>query len=131
MTVKLTGNLLIQERIQELRDNTDFMSTLLESLFGYAIIAADFDGNIIAYNEGARKIYGYAPEEVIGKQGIDIFFPGDFIKAGKLQQIVNELLEKGRISGEMEKVRKNGEKFLAQALFTRTRAKTGRGVALI
>ena len=54
---------LIQDRIRELRDNTDFVSTLLESLIGYAIIAADFDGNIIAYNEGARQIYGYNPEE--------------------------------------------------------------------
>ena len=58
---------LIQERVRVLRDNTDFISTLLESLIGYAIIAADFDGNIIAYNEGARLIYGYDQEEVIGE----------------------------------------------------------------
>jgi len=63
MTVKETSNLLIQERIKELRENTDFVNALMESLIGYAIIAADFDGNIIAYNEGARQIYGYNPEE--------------------------------------------------------------------
>ena len=71
MTVNENSQLLIQERIRELRDNTDFLSTLLESLVGYAIIAADFDGNIIAFNEGARQIFGYAPEGVIGKQSID------------------------------------------------------------
>jgi hypothetical protein len=43
MTVKETSKLLIQERIKELRENTDFVSALLESLIGYAIIAADFD----------------------------------------------------------------------------------------
>ena len=58
---------LIQERIEYLREHTDFVSALFDSLIGYAIIAADFDGNIIAYNEGAREIYGYAPEEIIGK----------------------------------------------------------------
>jgi PAS domain S-box-containing protein len=129
-----TGNIhkqLIQERIRELRENTDFLSTLLENLIGYAIIAADFDGNIIAYNEGARQIYGYDPEEVIGEQGIDIFFTREFIEAGDLQQIVNELIEKGRFSCEGEKVRKNGEKFPAQILFTLTRDKSGKVVGFI
>jgi|WetSurMetagenome_2_1015567.scaffolds.fasta_scaffold14772_4 PAS domain S-box-containing protein len=131
MKVTETSELLIQERIKELRENTDFVSTLLESLVGYAIIAADFDGNIIAYNEGARQIYGYAPEEVIGKQGIDIFFHKDFIKAGRLQQIVNELIEKGRFACEGEKVRKNGEVFPAGILFTLTRDKNGKMVGFI
>ena len=72
---------LIQDRIKYLRDNTDFVSTLFESLIGYAVIASDFDGNIIAYNEGAHQIYGYAPEEIIGKKSIEIFFPKEFIGA--------------------------------------------------
>jgi PAS domain S-box-containing protein len=131
MTVKETGNLLIQERIKELRENTDFVSTLFESLVGYAIIAADFDGNIIAYNEGACQIYGYAPEEIIGKQNIEIFFPKDFIEAGKLEQIINKLIGKGRFSYEGEKVRKNGESFPAQILFTLTKDKSGKVVGFI
>ncbi len=131
MTVKETSNLLIQERINKLRENTDFVSTLLESLVGYAIIAADFDGNVIAYNEGARQIYGYAPEEVIGKQTIDIFFPREFIEARKLQEIVDGLIEKGGFSYEGEKVRKDGESFPAQILFTLTKDKSGKVVGFI
>ena len=111
---------LIQDRIRDLRENTDFVATLFESLIGYAIFAADFDGNIIAYNEGARQIYGYTPEEVIAKQNIDIFFPKDFIGAGGLQQIIDDLIRKGRCSHEGEKVRKNGERFPVQSLFTVT-----------
>jgi len=122
---------LIQERIEELRENTDFVATLLESLVGYAIIAADFDGNIIAYNEGARQIYGYAPEEIIGQQNIEIFFPVDFIEAGKLQAIIADLIEKGRFSYEGEKVRKNGESFPAQILFTLTKDRSGKVVGFI
>jgi len=122
---------LIQDRIRDLRENTDFVSTLLESLIGYAIIAADFDGNIIAFNEGARQVYGYAPEEVIGKQTIEIFFPREFIEAGKLQEITDDLIEKGRFSYEGEKVRKDGEKFPAQILFTLTKDKSGKVVGFI
>ena len=122
---------LIQDRIKDLRENTDFINALLESLVGYAIIAADFDGNVIAYNEGAHQIYGYAPEEVIAKQNMEIFFARDFIETGRLQQIINEIIAKGRFSYEGEKVRKGGEKFPAQILFTLTKDRNGNVVGLI
>jgi PAS domain S-box-containing protein len=126
-----TNALLIIDRIKDLRENTDFVSTLLENLIGYAIITVDFDGNIISFNEGAYKIYGYTPEEVIGKQTIDIFFTPEFILNGKLQQIVNELLDNGRLLWEGEKVRKNGASFPAHALFTLTKDKSGKVVGFI
>ena len=91
---------LIQDRIKNLSDNTDFTSTLFESLIGYAIIAADFDGNILAYNEGASQIYGYDPEDVVGKENIEIFFPADFIEAGYFQQGIDVLIETGRFPPE-------------------------------
>ncbi len=129
--MKETSQQLVQDRIRELRENTDFVNTLLESLVGYAVIAADFDGNVIAFNEGARQIYGYAPEEVIGKQSIEIFFPEDFIEAGRLQEIIDDLIGKERYSYEGEKVRKGGESFPAQVLFTLTKDKSGKVVGFI
>jgi len=122
---------LIQERILDLRENTDFVSTLFESLIGYAIIAADFDGNVIAYNEGARHIYGYAPQEIIGKQNIEIFFPKDFIETGGLEQKIADLIENERSSYEGEMIRKNGERFPAQILFTLTNDHSGKVVGFI
>jgi len=123
--MKISEEQLIQDRVIDLRENTDFTSALFESLVGYAIIAADFGGNIIAYNNGARQIYGYTPEEIIGKQNIEVFFPEDFIITGKLQQITADLMAKGQLSYEGEKVRKNGDTFPAQILFTLTRHKNG------
>ena len=122
---------LIQDRIHDLRENTDFVSALFESLVGYGIIAADFDGNVLAYNEGAHQIYGYTPEEVIGKRNIETFFPDELIKAGKLQQIADDLMAKGRISYEGEKTRKTGERFPAHVLFTATKDKAGKVVGFI
>jgi PAS domain S-box-containing protein len=126
-----TSQLLIKERIKALRENTDFVDALLESLIGYAIIAADFDGNVIAYNEGAHQIYGYVPEEVIGKQNIDIFFPEDFVRQGKLEQAIKDLIRQGRFSCGGEKVKKNGERFPAQILFTLTKDKSGKMIGFI
>src|SRR3954451_13516429 len=93
---------LIDDRITTLLEKTDFAATLFESLVGYAIIAADFDGNIIAYNEGARHIYGYDPEEIVGKHTIDVFFPEDFMEAGYFQQAIDVLLATGHFHYEGE-----------------------------
>jgi PAS domain S-box-containing protein len=129
--MSITSQQLVQYRIEELRENTDFVDALIENLIGYAIIAADFDGNIIAFNEGARQMYGYAPEEIIGKQDIEVFFPKDFIEAEKLQEIVDDLIDKGRFSYEGENVRRSGERFPAQILFTIIKDKMGKVVGFI
>src|SRR5205814_7757153 len=95
-SMKQSDEELIRGRIKDLWENTNFSATLFESLVGYAVVAADFDGNVIAYNEGARQVYGYGPEEVFGKHNIEVFFPRDFIEAGYAQQIVDVLLATGR-----------------------------------
>lgn len=122
---------LIHDRIRNLWENTDFVSTLFETLIGYAIIASDFDGNIIAYNKGSHQIYGYAPEEIIGKKNIEIFFPEEFVQTEELQRIINDLMGNDRFSYEGEKVRKNGERFPAQILFTLTKDNNARVVGFV
>jgi PAS domain S-box-containing protein len=126
MVVKIASEQLLRRQIKELRKDTDFLSTLLESLMGHAIVAADLDGDIIAYNEGAHKIYGYAPEEIIGKQNIEIFFPSEFVAGGNLQRIIDNLMKTGKFSCDEDKLRKNGEHFPARILFVLTSDKTGK-----
>ena len=129
--IKDISQRLIQDRIRKIRENMDFVSALFESLTGYAIIAADFDGNIIAFNEGAHQIYGYSPQEIIGRKNIKVLFPEDFILDGKLDQLTDELMKRGGFSYEGEKVRKNSERFPAQVLFTLTKDKMGKVVGFV
>ncbi len=105
---------LIQDRIKNLYKNTDFSSTIFESLTGYAIIAVDFDGNVIAYNEGARLIFGYAVQDIVGKENVEIFFPSEFIETGNLQNALNGLMEKGCFSYKGEMFKKSKERFPAK-----------------
>src|ERR1700736_6438851 len=129
--MKETDEELIRQRIRDLWENTDFTSTLFKNLVGYAVVAADFDGTVLAYNEGARLIYGHDPAEVVGKENIEIFFPRDFNEAGYFQQLVDVLLATGRFFYEGEKVRVNGDRFPAQILFTLTKNKTGKVVGFV
>lgn len=122
---------LIQQRIQDLRENTDFVSAIFDHLVGYAIIAADFDGNVLAYNRGAHLIYGYAPGEVVGQKKVEIFFSKEFVEAGKLQDLIARLIEKEGFCCECEKVKKNGDSFPAQILYTLTKDTQGKVVGFI
>lgn len=122
---------LVQGRILDLRENTDFFMTVFKGLVGYAIIAADFDGNVLAYNDGARLLYGYERDEIVGRKNMEVFFPGDFLEGGRLQSIFAALIEKGSVSFEIEKLRKNGQRFPAKCLFSLTKSNDGRMVGLV
>ena len=45
-----------------------FLNSILESSTEYSIVAKDLDGTIRAWNEGARRLYGYDPFDVVGKE---------------------------------------------------------------
>ena len=44
----------------------DFSANVLESSTEYSIIGRDLEGKILLWNEGARRIYGYEREEILG-----------------------------------------------------------------
>jgi hypothetical protein len=54
-----------------------------------------------------------------------------FIEAGELQRIIDDLIGKGGYSYEGEKVKKDGERFPAQILFTLTWDKNGKVVGFV
>jgi PAS domain S-box-containing protein len=122
---------LINERIRYLRDQTDFTSTIFNTLVGYGIIAADFDGNIIAYNEGAHLILGYTPQEMIGKETIEFIFTGEFITSGMMQKILDHILSIGRYSFETELVRRNRVRFPAHITITLTKNRRDQAVGFV
>ena len=95
-----------------LREKTDFFDTLFRSIGGYAVIASDFDGNIITYNEEVITYYGYTHEEIIGrKMNIEVFFPKDFVETERLQQAIKEVMAEGTYLFEEKNVRRDGSVF--------------------
>jgi PAS domain S-box-containing protein len=131
MRIDTSNEKLIEERRKELWENTNFLRAVFEKLTGYGVIATDFDGNVIAYNEGARKIYGYTTEEIINKENIILFYTKEFIDMGGLQMIVDFLLGEGSFTYEAEMIRKNGEKFPAKVQFTLTKDNNGKLIGFV
>ena len=66
---------LNQRTTQEIGEYRAQLASIIDSSED-AIIGKALDGTIISWNKGAERIYGYAPEEVVGKH-ISILAPED------------------------------------------------------
>lgn len=122
----------LSERIDYLRQQTDFTEALFKSISGYAVVAANFDGEIITYNIGAEQIYGYPVEKIISEStNIDMLFPKDFVEAGGLQHIIDNIMSKGMYQYEGEKVRKNGERFPAKIVLSLVKTNDGKMIGFV
>ncbi len=53
----------------ELRSTKEFLERLIDSTVD-AIIAADFKGRIILFNQGAERLFGYRARDVLGKKPV-------------------------------------------------------------
>src|SRR5438445_552822 len=96
----------------------DFMANVLEASTEYSIIGKDLDGKILLWNEGARRMYGYEPEEVVGKPNSAILHTPEDVATGKPREILGTALRDGKWEGAIQRVRKNGQRFTARVVIT-------------
>jgi PAS domain S-box-containing protein len=61
-----------------------FFENILQASTQYSIIGMAPDGTIQLWNEGARQLYGYEPESVIGRANVSILHPPGELQSGKL-----------------------------------------------
>src|SRR5579864_2487175 len=77
----------------------EFVSNILESSTEYSVIGKDLDGKILLWNEGARRMYGYEAEEVVGKLNSDVLHTPEDAAAGKPREIMDAALRDGKWEG--------------------------------
>lgn len=97
---------------------------MARSVVEYAIIMLDPDGRVRTWNAGARRIKGYAPEEVIG-QHISLFYTPEDIARGRPQQVLDGAAQSGRFDDEGWRVRRDGSRFWAGVSVTPLRDSDG------
>ena len=87
-----------------------------------SIITCDMEGIILTMNTGAEKIFGYQKHELIGKQRVSLFSPGEIV----LQNVASWLdiaSKKGEYTGKTIFINKEGKKINARISITPTYTK--------
>lgn len=103
----------IKESDQKLRDSEERFRAITESVSD-AIVSANSDGNIILFNQGASRLFGFSSTEALGKP-LTIIMPQEFTAAHKkgLQNYVKT--KKAKVIGhgaiELQGKRKDGSVF--------------------
>src|SRR5438067_4883897 len=99
----------------------DFIATLLDASTEYAIICIDIDGRVLLWNEGARRIYGYGPEEVAGRANFSMLSSPNDAAQRKPREILKTVLRSGKWEGVLDCVRKDSQQFFARVVVTTRR----------
>ncbi len=82
-------------------------------------ITCDMEGRIETFNRGAQQIFGYTPDEVIGKKRVSLFSPG-LIVLGHVGNWLATATRDGEYTGQTVFVRRDGSKFAADIRITPT-----------
>src|SRR5437588_12901860 len=76
-----------------------FLNSILESSTEYSIIVTDLAGTILAWNEGARRNYGYEAAEVVGKDTLGLLHHPDDVRGGQAQAALAAARPPGTVEG--------------------------------
>jgi len=113
------------------QEAVDFITNILESSTEYSVIAKDLTGKILLWNEGARRLYGYEPDEVIGRANSSILHAPQDVAAGVHEQIMRAALEHGKWEGTLTRQRKGGDQFTARVVITPRCDPTGKPIGFL
>ncbi|MET3445594.1 PAS domain S-box protein [Ralstonia sp. 1138] len=88
---------------------------LVQGVTDYAIFMLSPDGHITSWNAGARRIKGYAEDEIIGSHFSRFYTPED-VAAGVPFRGLETARRDGRFEAEGWRVRRDGSRFFAHVI---------------
>ena len=102
----------------------DPFAQLVDGVHDYAIFLLDARGCVASWNQGAERIKGYRPEEIIGRH-FSTFYPDEARRRGWPEQELETAAQKGRFEDEGWRLRKDGRPFWANVVITALRDASG------
>ncbi|MDO8137113.1 MAG: PAS domain S-box protein [Candidatus Brocadiales bacterium] len=119
----------IKDKTTRLEETTNFLNSILLSSTEYSIMAMDLKGKVQAFNEGARRMYGYEPEEVVGRLGLQALFDSEV--EGGLEQALSLTEKTGRFEAGIMGKRRSGELFPAHLTITLRKDELGNPIGFV
>jgi PAS domain S-box-containing protein len=101
----------------QLRESEEKYRLMVEGVKDYAIFMLSKEGNIISWNEGAKKTKGYSADEIIGKH-FSTFYTSEDLESKKPERELKIAIATGKYEEEGWRVKKNGSVFWANIVIT-------------
>jgi PAS domain S-box-containing protein len=93
-----------------------------------AILVRDLDQNILFWNKGAERLYGWTSEEAVGKNAEGLIYKDPSPQFDTAKQTV---LEKGEWKGELHQTRRDGGKIVIESRWTLVRDDDGKPTSIL
>jgi PAS domain S-box-containing protein len=107
-----------RKRAEEaLRGSEERLRLLIESAEDYSIFTLDATGVINSWNEGARRMFGWSAQEIIGQHGEILFTPEDRAADAPARELATAL-KNGRAPDERFHLRKDGSRFYVSGVMS-------------
>ena len=90
-----------------------------------AIMIRGLDDQVIFWNQGAVRLYGWTKEEAVNKQANELFYRKSQATKAKLDDIHQQIGKKGEWQGEFNQVTKAGENIVVQSRWTLVKDEAG------
>lgn len=126
--LKIAVDVTTQEREQlALREKEKLFTSIIDTSAD-AVFFLDNEERISSWNKGAQDIFGYSPEEIIGKSSV-LLIPKELIELGEQYYIKQELEKKGFIRKyETQRLHQTGQLIYVDLTRTVIRDQKGKAV---
>ncbi len=121
----IQGDLLGPRALTNAHEAFEYVGSVLEFSTEFSVIATDHEGVILLWNEGARRLYGYRPSEIIGQSKSLLHTPQD-VRADLPRVMMDGAVAHGKWTGAVERVRRDGSEFTARVVMIPRRDSQGR-----
>jgi PAS domain S-box-containing protein len=105
----------LEAALNRLQESERSFELLVDSVTDYALFMLDPTGRIVSWNSGAKRIKGYASEEIIGKN-FERFYSAEDRAAGIPGAALRTAAREGRLETEGWRIRKDGTRFWANVI---------------
>jgi PAS domain S-box-containing protein len=100
-----------------LREKAEQIRLLVDGVKDYAVFMLGPSGHVTSWNQGAERIKGYKPDEIIGRH-FSCFYSSAEVQNGKPERELQKAIAEGRYEEEGWRIRKDGSRFWANVIIT-------------
>ncbi|MDR5798026.1 PAS domain-containing protein [Caballeronia sp. LZ008] len=120
----------LREAENAVRRTEERLRDAIASSRDFAVMSTDIRGVITTWNEGATTIFGYRPEDILGRS-IDVLFTPEDRSRGVPEEERGAAVREGRASDERWHLREDGTRFFCSGVMTPLNTGDGAGFVKI